>query len=1161
MKLLCSMITTALILAVSAAAQTSSSSVAGSVADPTNQVIPGAVVTLVNEGSGDERSMITNEAGDFVFTGLVPGTYTLRVKANGFRPLERKGNVLVSSTRMSVGNLQLEVGSVSESIEVVAQGAQVQTDSAEHSELVDQKEMQFVSVRGRDPMSFLAIMPGVQKGVDSDFLGGSYGSNVPSFQGLSTSTNTIMSDGVNGGDGGGGGMFSASVNLDAIGEVKVLENNYNAEYGRSGGAMVNLITKSGGREFHGAAWANKRHEQFNANNYFLNAAGIHKSIYRFQTLGGDVGGPLPIPVINPHRDKLFFFILFEDARLKNAAPLERWTMPTALERQGNFSQSVDLNGKLITVKDPLTGNPFPGNIVPQSRLNQYGVAMLNIFPQPNYAGQGYNFLYQEPYINKPRQSLDMREDYRPTNKDTISFTYKRWGANETGIHVAAGSAKWGLVPMQYQFDAAQGTINYTRVISPHVINEFMIGAMHDREESPAFPPLGWDPIERQNRGLAGLGQINNTWNPLNFIPKLTFGGIPTAYSAAAVTYDGREPLSGWDTNITGTNNLTYIRGAHTFKAGLYYELSRFGQAATSNFGGTFDFSNSSLDPTNTGYAFANAAVGHFASYTEDLGRGPDNSKRPTYAWFVQDTWKASRKLTIDLGVRMYKVNWALQSDGVSSAFVLSRFDPTWGGNPPVLFRPISTAGGRRAVNPLTGDILAASYIGNVVPGTGNNCTAIPCKLNGIVLQNDTSYEPGRGFKDSLPIQVDPRIGIAFDPTGNGKMAIRASFGEFHVASTGGNGGLDRGPAYVYTRQLLSADISPTLFQTTPVASPISVSGVVKNQKFPVVYQWMIGIQRDIGRAMVLDVNFVGNQEHFVSQNGINYNVVPLGRRFDPAYADPSNTAVALPDAFLRPYPGYLDMIVNGPATSTHYNALQAKVQRRFAAGLELDANYTYSKSMGYNLSGSNATWSAQFDANLFRGPTSTDQTHIFNLSYVYSLPNGSKLLPGKVSKQILDGWQISGITTFASGFPQNITLTTADSYDFTGGGDFTPGVVLTCSPELPHGSRGFSRFFDTSCVHRPTGRGDYGNNFNGYKFRGPGFNNHDLSIFKTFQITEKKSLLFRWETFNILNHAEASAVNNTARFDASGNQVNAALGTVTSTLPERRMQGSIRFTF
>ena len=898
MRILCSIVVIALSLPVVAPAQTSSSSLSGTVADASRQVVQNAAVTLLNEATGEERSAVTNEVGDFQFTALTPGTYTVKVQAPGFRPFVRKGNVVVSSTRLAVGTLAMEIGTVSESIQVVAQGAQVQTNSAEHSELVDQKEMQFVSIRGRDPISFLSIMPGVQKGVDSDFLGGSYGSNVPSFQGLSTSTNTLMADGVNGGDGGGGRVFSASVNLDAIGEVKVLANNYNAEYGRSGGAMINMITKSGGLQYHGSGWLNKRHEQFNANNYFLNAAGIQKSIYRFQTFGGDVGGPLPIPVINPHRDKLFFFILFEDARLKNAAPLERWTMPTPLERQGDFSQSLDLNGKLITVKDPLTGQPFPGNSIPKTRVNQYGLAMLNIFPLPNVSAKGYNYLFQEPYINKPRQSLDMREDYRPTDKDTISFTFKRWGANETGIHVAAGSAKWGLVPMQYQFDAAQATINYTRIISPNIINEFFVGAMHDREESPALPPLGWDPIERQNRGLTGLGQFNNRWNPLNFIPKMSFGGIPTSFSAAAVTYDGREPLSGWDTNITGTNNLTWIRGPHTFKFGLYYEMSRFGQAATSNFGGSFDFGNSSLDPTNTGYAFANAYLGHFASYTEDLGRGPDNSRRPTYAWFAQDTWKVTRNLTLDVGLRVYKVNWPLQSDGVASALAITRFDPSWGGNPPVLFRPVATSAGRRAANPLTGDIFPASYIGNIVPGTGNSCNSVPCNLNGIVLQNDTSYVPGRGFRDSLPLQFDPRVGLAWDPMGNGKMAVRASFGVFHVASTGGNGGLDRGPAWVYTRQLLSSDISPTLFQSTPLSSPINVGGVYRDQKFPLVYQYQFGIQRDIGRAMVLDVAYVGNTQHFVSQTW-DYNIVPLGRRFDPAYADPSRPTVALPDAFLR----------------------------------------------------------------------------------------------------------------------------------------------------------------------------------------------------------------------------------------------------------------------
>lgn len=286
-------IATALLFAMAAMAQTSSSSLAGTVADSSNSVIPGAVVTLINETSAETRRTTTSASGDFVFSAITPGVYTVKVEATGLRTLERKGNVVVSSTRLALGTLQLEVGSVNQSVEVTAQGAQVQTDSSEHSELIDSKEMQNVSIRGRDPISLLGIVPGVQKGFDPDFLGASYGSPVPSMQGLNSNTNLMTTDGVNGGDGGGGGFYSATVNLDSVGEVKVLMNNYNAEYGRSGGAIINMITKSGGSEYHGAGWFNKRHEQFNANNYFNNSTGLGKPIYRFQTFGGDLGGPVP----------------------------------------------------------------------------------------------------------------------------------------------------------------------------------------------------------------------------------------------------------------------------------------------------------------------------------------------------------------------------------------------------------------------------------------------------------------------------------------------------------------------------------------------------------------------------------------------------------------------------------------------------------------------------------------------------------------------------------------------------------------------------------------------------------------------------------------------------------------------------------------------------
>jgi len=273
------------------AQQGSNGSISGTVTDPSGQSVPAAKVKVVSELNGEEKAAITNDVGDFFFPALTPGSYVVRVEAPGFRPLESKGNVLAAAARLALGKMQLEVGSVSESVMVTANSAQVATTTTAQATTIDSKQMDLIVVKGRDPMSVFKTLPGVTVIADQDTWGGSFQSTVPTFQGRGG--NTVYTDGVNGGDGGGGGNFSGITSIDAISEVNIQANAYAAEYGFKGGAQVNMITKHGGSEFHGGAAFYKRHEQFNAQNFFNNRPGAAKPRYRYDDIAATIGGPVP----------------------------------------------------------------------------------------------------------------------------------------------------------------------------------------------------------------------------------------------------------------------------------------------------------------------------------------------------------------------------------------------------------------------------------------------------------------------------------------------------------------------------------------------------------------------------------------------------------------------------------------------------------------------------------------------------------------------------------------------------------------------------------------------------------------------------------------------------------------------------------------------------
>jgi hypothetical protein len=1143
---------------VRASAQSTAATLSGTVTDASGATVPEAKITLTNRATHASRTLTSNETGLFVVPDVDQGVYDITVEKAGFKRLTSTGVMVNPEDRLSLGVMVLEVGAPSDTVTVVADAGQMQlqADSGERSEAVVGEQLRDLALNGRNIHDLAKLIPGVAQPGGANEV--SNLSAIGSYQinGARVTMKDMTVDGssITRTD---QQAQQVTINPDAVGEIKILTSNYQAEFGKAAGGVVVVTTKGGGQDFHFDARWFHRHDSLNANSFFNNAQGHPRSLYRYNYYGVDASGPIFVPkLFNRSRTKLFFFWNEEwYKQLTPQASADNVEMPTALERAGNFSQSVNGNGAPIVVRDGgnCLGNnvsakpaPFPGNIIPQTCFFPGAQSVLNFFPMPNTTIGGSLYNYSSQVSSKyPRREDIVRVDYAINDKNRV---YGRFIHNYDDQILTYGTTTLSdnfptLGPVNRAGTASNYAGTWTYTITPTLINEAIFGhgtfVTNIEASTTGF--------SRAVTGITTPLLFANANAPYDVIPSMTFGGL-TNQTAPSVSING-SPFFQQIPSYNVADNLTKTVGKHTVKGGIYIYHANAFNTPQSPAQSSVDYSTSlgtnANFPLDSGDPFANALLGVFTSYTQASKKVATHSVYNTIEAYLQDTWRVAPNFTLDYGVRLSYLGPLYDTGHQEEYFEPNLYNPAQAVR---LYTPILVNGTVRVVdpgnvpsNPTLANTLPTNFEGLIVPGSGN-------ETNGLVSAN--SFTKG-GYNVSP--RLAPRFGFAWTPFK--ETVVRGGFAiSYDRARDDYDSNEAQAPPNVLTPVLYYGSLTNiNAAAANGARGTIGLTAVSPADKVPHVLSYNLGIQRNVGLGVVVDAAFVGSLGRDLTQV-INLNSVPYGATFKSSSQDPSkfpggvvpgtqpnlpsayasaglsfDGVDALPQDFLRPYTGYGDILYRNNGASSNYNSFQLSVNRHISKGLVIGAAYTLSKFFVTNNTDTDSVNPFNTRAYEYR-LSAADQPQNLVVSYVYNIPGASRFMHNNgLAKAIFDGWEFSGISIFRSGTPFEMTPSIAGinaGATLTGSYTWAPqGFYLTGQPIfVPNAGVNGDHINPASFYIGPPG--DVAPWPRTY-MRNPGTNNFDLSVFKNFRITESKGryLQLRLEGFNAFNHTQFSGYN------------------------------------